>query len=170
MTFVANAEYHRKWNAAHRQERNARARQTYWANVAEHRKASRERMRKSYQANPEKRKLAAWTKSLWILYRITPEEYGAILAYQGGVCAGCGEPPASRRLAVDHEHRTGRIRGLLCWLCNRSLGLLRDNARAAARLGAYLLAPTAPAALGKETFGLIGKAKYKKKMIYGGKQ
>lgn len=111
--------------------------------------------------------MTARQRALWIKYRLSEEEYDSILKYQGGVCAGCGEPPRKTRLAVDHDHKTGRIRGLLCWLCNRAIGILRDNARAATRLGAYLDAPPAPAALGKETYGLIGKAKHKKKMIYG---
>lgn len=105
---------------------------------------------------------------LWICYRITEAEYDTILQFQGGVCAGCGQPPRGIRLAVDHDHKTGRIRGLLCWLCNRAIGILRDNAFAATRLGMYLTNPTAPAALGKETYGLIGKAKASKKVkVYG---
>ena len=111
--------------------------------------------------------MTARQRALWTLYRITEDEYNSILKFQGGVCAGCGESPHGRNLAVDHDHKTGRIRGLLCWLCNRAIGILRDNARAATRLGAYLTAPTAPAALGKETYGLMGKAKHKKKMVYG---
>lgn len=110
----------------------------------------------------------ATARNWWVCYRLTPEEYDAILAFQGGVCAGCGEPPRGIRLAVDHCHKTGRIRGLLCWLCNRAIGILRDNAKAAANLGRYLAAPTAPVALGKETYGLIGKAKASKKVkVYG---
>lgn len=112
--------------------------------------------------------MTARQRALWVKYRLTDAEYDSILKHQGGVCAGCGEPPRKTRLAVDHDHKTGRIRGLLCWLCNRAIGILRDNAKAAARLGAYLESPTAPAALGKETYGLIGKAKTgKKKMLYG---
>jgi hypothetical protein len=111
--------------------------------------------------------MTARARALWVRYRLTEPEYDSILKHQGGVCAGCGEPPRKTRLAVDHDHKTGRIRGLLCWLCNRAIGILRDNARAATRLGAYLVAPPAPVALGKETYGLIGRAKYKKQMIYG---
>jgi hypothetical protein len=111
--------------------------------------------------------LTARQQALWVKYRLTEAEYENILTHQGGVCAGCGEPPRKTRLAVDHDHKTGRIRGLLCWLCNRAIGILRDRAKTATRLGAYLDNPTAPAALGKETYGLIGKAKSKKKMVYG---
>jgi hypothetical protein len=47
--------------------------------------------------------------------------YEARLAAQGGVCAICGRPPKTRRLDVDHEHKTGAVRGLLCHRCNRNL-------------------------------------------------
>lgn len=111
--------------------------------------------------------MTARQRALWVKYRTTEEDYAAVLKFQGGVCAGCGESPRKTRLAVDHDHKTGRIRGLLCWLCNRAIGILRDNSDTATRLGKYLAAPTYPAALGKETYGLIGKAKHKKVMVYG---
>lgn len=106
-------------------------------------------------------------RRLWVLYRLTPEEYKKILEFQKGVCACCGKPPKRVSLAVDHCHTTGRVRGLLCWPCNHALGILRDKEETALRLSNYLTSPTAPLALGKETYGLIGKAKRKKKMIYG---
>jgi hypothetical protein len=47
-------------------------------------------------------------------------DYDAELAKQGGVCAVCGRPPSpNRRLAVDHDHKTGAYRGLCCYRCNR---------------------------------------------------
>ena len=112
--------------------------------------------------------MTARQRNLWVCYRLTEEEYESILAHQGGVCAGCQKPPNGIRLAVDHCHKTGRIRGLLCWLCNRSIGILRDRADTCTNLGDYLREPTAPAALGKETYGLIGTAKASKKIkVYG---
>jgi hypothetical protein len=52
---------------------------------------------------------------------ITDEEYTALLTAQDGGCAICGNPPKTRRLHVDHNHRTGKVRGLLCFRCNRQL-------------------------------------------------
>jgi hypothetical protein len=52
---------------------------------------------------------------------ITDDEYAGMLAEQGGGCAICGAPPKTRRLHVDHDHKTGRVRGLLCHRCNRAL-------------------------------------------------
>ena len=52
---------------------------------------------------------------------VTDEEYQRMLAAQAGGCAICGNPPKTKRLHVDHNHRTGRVRGLLCFRCNRGL-------------------------------------------------
>jgi hypothetical protein len=52
---------------------------------------------------------------------VTVEQYDAMLAAQGGGCAICGTKPKTRRLDVDHDHKTGRVRGLLCHRCNRAL-------------------------------------------------
>ncbi len=49
------------------------------------------------------------------------EDYDAMARVQGGVCAICGRPPKTRRLAIDHDHATMRVRGLLCHRCNRAL-------------------------------------------------
>lgn len=51
-------------------------------------------------------------------YGISGEQYAEMLRAQGGGCALCGCPPKKRRHAVDHDHRTGQIRGLLCLTCN----------------------------------------------------
>ena len=48
-------------------------------------------------------------------------EYARLLEAQGGGCAICGSKPKTRRLHVDHDHATGRVRGLLCHRCNRAL-------------------------------------------------
>ncbi|SHU54419.1 endonuclease VII domain-containing protein [Mycobacteroides abscessus] len=52
-------------------------------------------------------------------YGITPAEYQALYTAQGGVCAICQRATGkTRRLAVDHNHQTGEVRGLLCKTCN----------------------------------------------------
>lgn len=61
-------------------------------------------------------------------FGITIEQYDAMLAEQGGGCAICGRRPSETiSLHVDHDHETGRIRGLLCFRCNNSLGDLDDS-------------------------------------------
>jgi hypothetical protein len=58
-------------------------------------------------------------------YGITAADYDRMLAEQGGLCALCRERPAEH---VDHDHVTGRVRGLLCFCCNQGLGNFRDRA------------------------------------------
>lgn len=71
-------------------------------------------------------------------YGLKEEEYQDILESQGGVCAICGNPPKTRALNVDHEHQSKdkkrtpesrkiRIRGLLCYRCNRALGIFGNE-------------------------------------------
>jgi hypothetical protein len=55
------------------------------------------------------------------------KHYDEMLTTQGGKCAICGTTPIGRRLAIDHCHETGAIRGLLCDPCNRGLGDFRDR-------------------------------------------
>jgi hypothetical protein len=82
-------------------------------------------------------------------FDITPAEYDAILKEQGGGCAVCGRrPKPGKRLAVDHNHRTGLVRGLLDYVCNRRLlGARSDEAVLA--LAAYITNPPAIAVIGE---------------------
>jgi hypothetical protein len=62
------------------------------------------------------------------VHGITVEDYEAMLAAQRGGCAICGKPPRPDiSLHVDHDHETGRIRGLLCFPCNNALGDVGDD-------------------------------------------
>lgn len=88
-------------------------------------------------------------------YGLTGDDYEAILALQGGGCAGCGKPPSpNRRLDVDHRHqlqearrkpweRMLMVRGLLCHRCNRVVGMSGDNPDVLRRLAEYLEQPPA---------------------------
>lgn len=64
-------------------------------------------------------------------FGISQAEYDALLVAQGGVCAIClsGEPGGryGATFSVDHDHRTGVVRGLLCQRCNMALGQLEDD-------------------------------------------
>lgn len=75
-------------------------------------------------------------------YGLTGEEYDQLLAWQGGRCYICGQQPRGRRLAVDHDHASGAVRGLLCandeWGCNMSLRRLLDDIDMARRALAYV--------------------------------
>ena len=100
-------------------------------------KCKSEKAREWTTANSDK----AYNAHLMRRFGITLAEYGVILASQGGVCAICGEPPDGprnmrkggrnvfkARLVVDHNHATGRVRGLLCGNCNTGIGHLKDDA------------------------------------------
>ena len=69
----------------------------------------------------------------WLIktrYGLTQEQYDTVLKSQNGLCAICGtDDPGSNRKnwCVDHDHKTGRIRGLLCNNCNRGIGLLKED-------------------------------------------
>ncbi|MGQ0520299.1 MAG: endonuclease VII domain-containing protein [Actinomycetota bacterium] len=102
---------------------------------------TRERVKRWKIANPEREaaRHAAYRASgrkgisdrksyLKRKYGITPEDYDQLLAEQDGVCAICGRPPRTDiALHVDHDHTTGRIRGLLCFRCNNALGDFDDD-------------------------------------------
>jgi hypothetical protein len=80
-------------------------------------------------------------RSYYLKYRfgITADEYDRLLDSQGSACAICGRACESgRRLAVDHDHQTGSIRGLLCRKCNCALGLLGDTPEGIAAALRYL--------------------------------
>lgn len=72
-------------------------------------------------------------RSLRRLYDLSREEYDRLFEDQGGVCAICRQPETRlhrgrvRMLSVDHDHTTGRVRGLLCRNCNSAIGLLGDD-------------------------------------------
>lgn len=83
-------------------------------------------------------------------FNLTLEEYEEILAAQGGVCYICGKPPpATRRLAVDHDHSTGYVRGLLCTHCNKYV-VGKLDLRTAMKVVSYLENPPADLALGEK--------------------
>lgn len=75
---------------------------------------------------------------LWI------KKYGQLQILQDGKCAICGKGPGGmsntkKRLVVDHNHKTGKIRGLLCGSCNIGLGHFKDNVEILKSAIKYLL-------------------------------
>jgi hypothetical protein len=117
------------------------------------------RLEDTYQARCKTcASMAAYGGHALRTYGITPEEYAQLLKHQGGRCAVCRQRPRSRRLAIDHDHETGEVRGLLCspegYSCNRDvLGTLEGKGDAlvlARRLVAYLESSPARALWGDE--------------------
>lgn len=77
-------------------------------------------------------------------YGISPTDYEKLFTEQNGLCAICDKPETDtnqhglKRLAVDHNHETLEIRGLLCAKCNRGLGLFEDDVETLLNAALYL--------------------------------
>jgi hypothetical protein len=81
-----------------------------------------------------------WTR-IATRYGMTRQEYLDLLSSQGGACALCGSKDPGRgdgHFAVDHNHATGRIRGLLCQRCNCGIGFFADDVELMRRAAAYV--------------------------------
>jgi len=91
-------------------------------------------------------------------YQITLEERQLVFEYQNKCCAICGKPEASMKisLSVDHAHKDGLLRGLLCLRCNKALELLNNNPVVCFNAGKYLTNPPFVVVLG-ERYTAIGK-------------
>lgn len=97
--------------------------------------------RKEYYDNPE-RKLKYRSLELKRAFGLTHEDYEKMLAEQNGVCKICKRyRTASNKnhMAIDHCHKTGKIRGILCNWCNRGLGVFEDNLEFLENAKIYLL-------------------------------
>ncbi len=85
---------------------------------------------KEYNRDPENSARAAyyqWQRKL-SSYGITENEYNRMLCEQGSVCKLCSNPdPQGIRLAIDHNHSTGKVRDLLCGRCDKMIGLSLEN-------------------------------------------
>jgi hypothetical protein len=85
----------------------------------------RERTKKWYKDNPD------WVRNKFLMkqYGMTLKEYNVLLQVQNHKCALCGssEPGGKGSFHVDHDHKTGRIRSLLCHGCNIGLGFFKDD-------------------------------------------
>ena len=88
----------------------------------------KERIRKSSKATYRRRINTYRNDRLTKNYGLSLEDYNKRLVTQDGVCAICKLPDSTgHSLAVDHSHTTGKIRGLLCKVCNLAIGNFRDN-------------------------------------------
>ena len=60
-------------------------------------------------------------------YSISVEDFEAFFQKQNGCCAVCSVPIDKARCRIDHDHQSGKVRGLLCTSCNTGIGLLKDS-------------------------------------------
>lgn len=90
----------------------------------ENRAKAREDAKRWNRENPERAKDHHYK----VRYGITFADFQEMHAAQGGVCAICEKPqPRGRRLYVDHDHYTGKVRALLCYRCNSGIGNFLEN-------------------------------------------
>ena len=86
----------------------------------------------------------SWTRNLKKNYNLTPKEFNDMWADQDGKCSICKVEMAPRgRLkdsaTVDHNHDTGKVRGILCRCCNNGIGALKDSPEILSAAIDYLL-------------------------------
>ncbi len=123
-----------RYNGTERRTRRmAEQRHAKWKTDAGFRAASMER-----NNSPTRRREHSEARILR-LYGIDSEDVARMYDAQDRKCAGCRLPLKFDRLTnVDHDHATGRVRGLLCMPCNRGIGFLRESPASLRALAAYL--------------------------------
>ena len=110
-----------------REERTEEEKQAELRQRAEWVKANAERWEKISRKSYLKRK-----------YNITPQEYDELLKRYNGTCWICRRPSKTRRLAVDHNHRTKQVRGLLCFRCNRGIAMFSEDPNILSNAARYI--------------------------------
>jgi hypothetical protein len=111
--------------------------------TAEQRKKATEYQKAYRLKNLEKVKQDSRVRHIKRKFNLTQEEYNDMLKAQNGVCATCNQKcKTGNHLAVDHDHKTGKIRGLLCKDCNTSLGLLKEDIQILENLKNYIILHT----------------------------
>lgn len=134
--------YQEVWRATHPDERRESNKAWSEANAECKKAYARDYYRARVAADPEDMQRRG-RKSVLSSYGLTPEDYDEIFKAQNGVCAICSNPPgtgpSSKYLHVDHSHKTGVVRALLCDFCNRGLGIFRDDPDILMAAAAYLL-------------------------------
>lgn len=108
--------------------------------LSEHAKNQRAWYHRNYKEANYKR----WVNNLRSSFNMTPEQYNAMLVSQNDRCAICPatEPGGrAKRFHVDHDHVTGKVRGLLCSACNLAIGMMKDSPEILRKAATYLEVP-----------------------------
>jgi prolyl oligopeptidase PreP (S9A serine peptidase family) len=94
-----------------------------------HKKDMTEYKRNYREANKINSRISNRKQHIMYTYGITLEEYNQLFLEQKGKCAICGrhQSELKRTMSIDHDHETGKIRGLLCQKCNVGIGSLNDD-------------------------------------------
>lgn len=137
----SDKEKQRVYNRQYQRRDERKAYKKEWDKRNRERLAEMQRQR--YKADPEKYRRYFRNHRIKKVYGITAEQYDRMFGDQGGVCAICGSCPNKSKhgltmLAIDHCHKTGAVRGLLCNNCNAGMGILGDTAEHLEAALAYL--------------------------------
>lgn len=126
-----NSEGRNKWKKRNRKH------------LQEYKKSPRSKQTKAeYYRNNRQTFLTRVLRTALRRLGVTPHAYEEKLRLQEGRCAICRREPGRRRLSLDHCHKTGVFRGLLCTPCNTALGLLGEDPARLRVAEAYLLQHT----------------------------
>ena len=121
----------RNWEKRHPEKLKAQRSRYYQKNKLK----VRARAKKWVEKNPRKLLAAQLSR----LYGISLEFYDAMVLVQGGRCAICAKPMDGwKEPCVDHNHKTGDVRELLCAHCNKTLGFMKESPELLERAAAYL--------------------------------
>lgn len=116
-----NSAHSRKWNKANPEKVLA------WR--TKNAQKLKERLRMDKQKHPGKWKLKNLQKRLRKEYDFSLAEYQSMVSSQSNRCAMCKQKPGEgQRLDIDHNHKTNKVRGLLCSLCNRTVSYVENHA------------------------------------------
>jgi hypothetical protein len=109
------------YRLANREEINRRQRAGWWANRKERLMGNA-----AYYATHKEEMKAVTRKRK---YGLSQDDFNAMLEKQGMACAVCHKNvwPGKRLSHIDHDHKTGKVRGILCSHCNTALGLMNDS-------------------------------------------
>lgn len=94
---------------------------------------------KQWYSKSEKYRESIRNSGLKFRFKITIEDYNQMYEEQRGLCKICGEKGKKKNLYVDHDHRTGEIRALLCDQCNYGLGNFKDSPELLIKAYDYIL-------------------------------
>jgi hypothetical protein len=131
---LAKLAYNRKWRKENPEKTAEHSKRSRIKNQEKIRKYKKEWEIKNKPRLQEKskewyNKNAMRVKNTRLIYKfgITLDEYNELLNKQKNSCSICGNPPRLQKFAVDHDHKTGKVRGLLCRDCNVGIGNLKDD-------------------------------------------
>ena len=101
---------------------------------------NKERQKKNAKRYRKENPDANYTHHIKNTYGISKKYYNKMFKDQKGACAICGthQSELTKRLFVDHCHKEGEVRGLLCHRCNSAIGLLRDDASLIKKAAEYV--------------------------------